>query len=176
MTATQEMTASVASPELVACASRLADVLEAMCEQQRTLLTLAEEHLRAVRLADAVAIAHLSQQRSMAVGQLEALERERSRCVGPWRAERVATVAAIASRVPGELGSRLSLVASELRKLIGEVQARHEQVKDVTRRVAEHLAGVTRSMVQARSVHGAYSRFGRAVPVAASPGTLDLRR
>ncbi|MEO0512093.1 MAG: flagellar export chaperone FlgN [Planctomycetota bacterium] len=162
--------------ELTTSAEALTLVLDALCREQEHLLELCEAHERAIRAADSSEMARVSAERGRVVGQIGALEERRRVCVRPWAAQRVATVAAMAAWLPAEVSEPLLRAATTLRGLIVRVRERHGAIADLSRRVGDHLSGVTRAVARAASGHGGYSRFGQAVGAAGPVSTLDVRR
>lgn len=176
MTAHAMQTSPTHASMLENAAARLADVLLALCEQNERLLELANRHEAALRQANGPEVERITRERTGVMGQIEALERQREQWVTPWRNERVATIAAIVSRVPAELGERLSAIGIRLRKLLQHVRERHAVLVEASRQMTEHLAGISRGVTQSAAAgHSGYSRQGKNIQGQARPTRLDIK-
>lgn len=164
------------NPTLQTAAARLADVLLAMCEQNERLLELADRHEAALRCADGREIDRVSRERTSVLGHLAALDRQREQWIAPWKTERVATIAAIVTRLPEELGTRLSAIGQRLRSLLESLRERHARIVEASRQMSEHLAGISRAVTQsAETGHSGYSRQGQNIAGQARPTRLDIK-
>lgn len=160
---------------------QLEKTLRALLEGQKKLLACMERKREAIRRADIGTVTETCQQEHTLTQRMSELEKHRLWLVGALteqidpKAERPATLAAIADPLEEEPQQRLLAIGAELKDSVREVRRQSTVLRSAAEALARHMSGIAQTVHSALSRAGVYGRAGKVALGAQMEFSVDLK-
>ncbi len=174
-----------AAPAVVAPGFEQLDaVLRMLVSEHEQLLTLAQEHRRAISQADAAALSRCLGAQQQAVQRIAALERQRQTVVAGLArggagvrggANGMTRLSEVTAGAPEPMRKRLESIAAVLRDVLGRLHQEHQALRQAAETLSMHMEGLLRQVCRGMSQTGTYARCGSMESTVQVVSAVDVR-
>ncbi len=164
---------------------RLASIVDVLGDVHRRLVTICDDHRRALKKADAGALAEINTRHAAALNDLKAIDADRRKLAAAAASTfgtslkrsrgTEPTLADLASLLPERQRPVLMARIDDLRILVRSVERSTATLKIASRHLASHMEGLLRVVATRLNHSGVYGRAGNVSAGAAVMSGLDVR-
>lgn len=157
---------------------KLEETLSTQVEGYRRFLEAIARKRDAIRGADLARVPDIAAVEEKIIDRLHRLdlqrEQEGRRLAAALGLDAESTISGIVDTLDGDRGTKLAVLAAQLRSLVDQAKKENSVVRSATESLARHMAGIVQSVTGALSGTGVYGRQGRLRDGTALASGLDL--